>query len=98
MGKLRLEIEALQVDSFGTGPEAGARGTVRGNDQLVLTTPIIVTFLETCLTCNAAQNTCYYDCNTQEEDLSCRPSCLPPPDYYDGTCRQEDVQVGVLAE
>jgi hypothetical protein len=32
MKKLMLELDALAVDSFDTGGEAGSRGTVRGHD------------------------------------------------------------------
>lgn len=32
MKKLRLSIEELRVDSFPTGPDAAARGTIRAHD------------------------------------------------------------------
>jgi hypothetical protein len=32
MKKLMLDLDALSVDSFATGDEAAARGTVRGHD------------------------------------------------------------------
>jgi len=32
MKKLMLEVDALAVDSFATGDEPAARGTVRGHD------------------------------------------------------------------
>jgi len=32
MKKLMLDLDALAVDSFATGSEAAARGTVRGHD------------------------------------------------------------------
>lgn len=34
MKKLRLNLEALQVESFDTASEAAARGTVHGRDRL----------------------------------------------------------------
>ena len=35
MGKLRLDVEQLQVESFTTNDEARERGTVRGNADLI---------------------------------------------------------------
>jgi hypothetical protein len=34
MGKLRLELEGIEVESFPTSVEAAWRGTVRGNGEL----------------------------------------------------------------
>jgi hypothetical protein len=51
MKKMKLRVDALSVESFATGQDADARGTVRGRDGC--------TYVDTCL-CPTA----YYHCGT----------------------------------
>ncbi|HSU13180.1 hypothetical protein [Longimicrobium sp.] len=71
MRKLKLDLEQLAVDSFGTG-EGGGVGTVRAradaftvqpaDDDIAITPPI--TSWKTCATC-PGQDTCYISCVTR---------------------------------
>jgi hypothetical protein len=71
MRKLKLELERLAVESFGTGA-AGGVGTVRAradafgvepadDGEIAITPPI--TSWKTCATC-PGQDTCYISCVT----------------------------------
>lgn len=75
MHKLRLDLDRLQVESFDTRPASlTPRGTVRANDEAVVGTWTI-----TVVTPHITQNyfeTCWYDCTTYEEDMSCGRSCV----------------------
>jgi hypothetical protein len=80
MGKIRLDIDALSVESFVTAAAQAAMGTVRARGDEVgeegevgdvaITAPITVTWAETCpatcrLTCPASCDTCYVTCVTR---------------------------------
>ena len=61
MTKLRLDLDALNVEAFDTLP-VGGRGTVAGRAAEAY--------------CTAVEDySCYEDCTTQGEDLSCRATC-----------------------
>jgi hypothetical protein len=88
MEKLRLDIDALQVESFDATPRRRAAGTVVGHEDAEITFTTIFTITPYITNgCTEAQNeTCYYDCTTMEEDMTCMPSCVE----YDGNiCRTE---------
>lgn len=81
MKKLRLDPEALRVDAFVTLP-AGGRGTVAGRDTdaAITITPVITVY------CTRVEDySCYEDCTTQGEDLSCRATCESLT-HYAPTC------------
>jgi len=65
MPKLKLEIDALAVESFDTVPAGDARGTVEGN----------ATFLGTggCYTCDATRcvETCHDSCDNSLDYCTC---------------------------
>jgi hypothetical protein len=65
MAKIKLDVDALQVESFDTAPAADARGTVQGH-QIVGTN-----------TCMSVQETCAgYNCTLQTLCLvSCQMLC-----------------------
>jgi len=71
MKKLTLDLDALEVEAFETLP-AGGRGTVAGRDA------------ETG-NCTGVENySCYEDCTTLGEDLSCQPTCPSVTHYAPG--------------
>ena len=77
MEKLRLDIDALQVESFDATPRRRGAGTVVGNEDTTVTVTIYTVTPYITNTCTEAQNeTCYYDCTTMEEDMTCMPSCV----------------------
>jgi hypothetical protein len=63
MAKIKLVVEHLRVESFGTGPASELRGTVRAN---------VTAYWELCYptqtedprinTCGETQNSCVYTC------------------------------------
>jgi len=71
MGKLRLEIADLRVESFGTQRPPGMRGTVRGNaDDCGCTS--VETCEASCVVSCGAYHTCIPECETE----TC---CMPCP-------------------
>jgi hypothetical protein len=70
MKKMKLELDALCVESFATATADAKRGTVRGNDVAAATDPVLVgsdwctdqSYQETCIfyTCGG--------CTTQDPD------------------------------
>jgi hypothetical protein len=79
MKKLRLHLDDLRVDTFDTHPGTRARGTVEGHEGTIFfpITPIYCTDVQA--------YSCYEDCTTQNEDLSCAPGCESIT-YYAPTC------------
>lgn len=78
MAKIKLDLGALEVDSFVTDQALGAAGTVRAradfgyeqDGEVVITAPITATMAETCpatcrITCPASCDTCYVTCVTR---------------------------------
>lgn len=80
MGKIRLDVDALAVDSFATAAAPAAMGTVRARGDgvgeegdvgdVAITAPITATWAETCpatcrFTCPASCDTCYVTCVTR---------------------------------
>ncbi|HEX8695606.1 MAG TPA: hypothetical protein VF746_24545 [Longimicrobium sp.] len=73
MPKLRLELEALAVESFDTAPAAGGAGTVRGHAEAV---PADEIDCSRCPTCDASCRTCeLQDTCWQTCAASCQGSC-----------------------
>ena len=78
MGKIRLELESLSVESFATLPLEGTAGTVHANQFQSLRScaatcdnTCIQTCANTCLnTCGTCNATCYNTCNA-----SCLGTC-----------------------
>ncbi|HEU0051545.1 MAG TPA: hypothetical protein VFQ39_00165 [Longimicrobium sp.] len=69
MKKLRLQVDELRIDTFDTLPRERARGTVDGHEDTIFIWPVT-------LLCTGKEDaTCYEDCTTQDEDLSCMPGC-----------------------
>ena len=75
MGKLRLDLEQLQVESFTTNDEARERGTVRGNADLIGAGDVAMpadTFRQSCIIdlcadswmsgCPTCAGTCFNTC------------------------------------
>lgn len=79
MAKIRLDLDALTVDSFVTDDALAATGTVRARadfgyegdaNEVEITAPITATVAETCpatcrITCPASCDTCYVTCVTR---------------------------------
>lgn len=70
MKKLRLELDELQIESFGTdADEAESRGTVAGQNEPPVTQSCGGTCVNTCNSCvntclNTCQASCYATCST----------------------------------
>lgn len=79
MAKIKLDLDALAVDSFVTDEARSAKGTVRARgdfgyaeegEDVAITAPITATIAETCpatcrITCPASCDTCYVTCVTR---------------------------------
>jgi hypothetical protein len=81
MRKLRLEIDALAVESFDTHAVAEGAGTVRGMasypDGCFPPSDSQDPFLDTCGYATCAGNTCWYSCNGT---CNCGTVGCPPPE------------------
>ena len=63
MQKLKLELDELQVESFGTYPEEAVRGTVAGLNEPPYTQSCNGSCVNTCNSCvNTCLNTCQASC------------------------------------
>ena len=74
MGKLKLDLAALRVESFDTHEAGAARGTVAGHNEPPLTASCGGSCVNTCVSCvntclNTCQNSCLGSC------LSCYDTC-----------------------
>lgn len=69
MNKIRLELDALAVDSFETGATHRGAGTVRGHDQ-VTTTPQTGGF--TCKWDLSGYETCVVECECTNRFRRCK--------------------------
>ena len=66
MRKLRLELEEIRVESFGTADKAAARGTVHGEEP---------TFAYVTCTCDCSDNpACSAEPGCSQARYSCEPS------------------------
>jgi hypothetical protein len=74
MGKLRLDLDQLTVDSFDTSETAAEKGTVFGEQCTCYTNC-------TCPGCPTCDNTCGDSCNGTCVDNTCEFSCY-------GTCHE----------
>ncbi len=86
MRKLRLEIDALNVESFETDRGRGPKpGTVRGNiySGYEIETPCCPTggLQYTCAGQNTCANTCAASCNGSCNDWTCG-TCICPSHHY----------------
>jgi hypothetical protein len=71
MKKLTLALDALEVEAFETLP-TGGRGTVAGQNAVAAN-------------CTAVEDySCYEDCTTRGEDLSCQATCASLTYYAPG--------------
>jgi hypothetical protein len=87
MKKLRLDADALKVETFTTLPAHG-EGTVAGREDTILFPIPITPFYCT----NLEAYSCYEDCTTEGEDLSCAPTCESVT-HYAPTCPHCDHDV-----
>jgi hypothetical protein len=74
MRKLKLDLDALDVDSFDTGDEHGRSGTVRGHDTVE--TEWCTGYPDCGVSqrgCQTPRNTCYGSCGCTQgcETLNC---------------------------
>lgn len=80
MKKLRLHLEDLSVESFGTGPEPAQRGTVHGRATARCNTNVSCngTCHLQCGTyyCVPTEGTCDNICNPQTGGTSCAQPCV----------------------
>jgi hypothetical protein len=69
MRKIRLEVDALRVDSFSTGSTETGGGTVQARQLTTRTT-----FQTQQLSCNwtAAYETCYVECECTNGQMRCK--------------------------
>lgn len=74
MGKLRLELDDLTVESFETGDEQRRRGTVQGHDTVETEW---CTGYPDCLSkrCQTPNDTCYGTCGCTENCNTVAPYC-----------------------
>lgn len=74
MGKLRLELDDLTVESFDTGDEQRRRGTVQGHDTVETEW---CTGYPDCLSkrCQTPNDTCYGTCGCTENCNTVAPYC-----------------------
>ncbi|HEX8696693.1 MAG TPA: hypothetical protein VF746_30020 [Longimicrobium sp.] len=74
MGKLRLRLDDLKVDSFDAGDGRGRSGTVRGHDTVE--TEWCTGYPE-CISkkCQTPRNTCYGSCGCTENCDTVAPAC-----------------------
>ena len=70
MSKLRLQLDDLQVESFGTTPAEAERGTVLGEQQCTCPTAC------TCPGCDTCDATCPQTCRYTCDDSECIASCV----------------------
>lgn len=70
MQKIRLDLDALRVDSFETDAATGAHGTVHGHGKAPLQEPasdyngVCNSYYDSCNgTCASCVNTCWASCN-----------------------------------
>ena len=79
MGKIRIDIESIRVESFATEEAEGARGTVRGHDETEACTTLACSNFacsandaQTC----ARRRTDYASCNVDCECTNRYEKCL----------------------
>lgn len=74
MKKLRLQLDDLSVESFGTHQEETARGTVAGRNEPPYTQSCDGSCVATCASCvNTCLNTCQASCAGTCD--TCAPTC-----------------------
>lgn len=104
MRKVKLELEALEVESFETGTEQKPNGTVLGRvathtcDLQCGNTPngtchgeLTCLLWDTCVESNCGYYTCDYGCPASVGE-TCDPSCNVCPGSGEVTCRCPDYQ------
>ncbi|HEX2202538.1 MAG TPA: pinensin family lanthipeptide [Longimicrobium sp.] len=77
MRKIKLDLDALQVDSFETSPPDEGEGTVHGNQFQITPTRVAISCLVACtqLTCGpTCRATCFVSC-FQTCQLTCFQTC-----------------------
>jgi hypothetical protein len=75
MKKLRLELDELTVESFGTQREEDVRGTVAGQNEPAYTQSCDGSCVNTCASCvNTCLNTCQASC-AETNCNSCAYTC-----------------------
>jgi hypothetical protein len=74
MNKLKLNVDALRVESFGTDGAEAVRGTVGGHNEPAFTASCDGSCVNTCVSCvNTCLNTCQNSCNGS--CVSCWDTC-----------------------
>jgi hypothetical protein len=94
MGKIRLELDALSVESFSTAPDKGDRdGTVFGHlppdTYAVYCSDGRTCYMDTCEACGTAATdcgTCATACGTCATDCGTCATACGTCDTYCGTC------------
>ncbi|HEX8695609.1 MAG TPA: hypothetical protein VF746_24560 [Longimicrobium sp.] len=83
MPKLKLDLNALEVESFDTTLMPRRAGTVRGHYDAAAGEPVAETDWETCWgTCEGGETCCTPGCDTNEDscwgtcEISCYGSCV----------------------
>lgn len=84
MNKVKLNLDALKVETFDTTPRERARGTVVGRED-----PCTCLTECTCPGCPTCENylTCDATCPETCDDYTCADSCWDTCRSCDGTCR-----------
>jgi hypothetical protein len=92
MRKLKLDLDALNVETFDTTPPDEDEGTVLANQVGITPTPVAsciagcITLGQTCVTCFSCRPTCFRTCFTcggtcivtcQQTCITCLRTCGP---------------------
>jgi len=76
MRKLKLDVDALQVEEFATVRDAEGLGTVRGNDQSYTYCYCPHTYEDLgCETISVADD-CVCEVHTKLNEFTCYPGCI----------------------
>ncbi|HYH82974.1 MAG TPA: hypothetical protein VEX86_24480 [Longimicrobium sp.] len=81
MGKLKLELDELHVESFDVQRQDEVRGTVAGQNEPAYTESCGGSCVNTCVSCvNTCYNTCQASCwNTCQTCNTCEHHCSAFP-------------------
>ena len=91
--KLKLSIDDLEVETFGTEGVAGQRGTVRGHDPYDTSTGDFAG-----CACDSRENTCWGGCGPSQPHTCPKPGACEDNETGYMTCFASCVWVGGQAE